>query len=256
MQNILLDIKEIINSGKKAALCILIETKGSSPGKAGSKMIVFEEGSQEGTIGGGSLELKVIKDALNVITKGAPTKFSYELDYDLSMNCGGYTEVYIEPIMPELQLFIFGAGHIGKALTKLASDFGFAVTLIDHRQEQEEEFYQNKISFINKEYVGFAKEMKFNEQSYIVIVTPKHAYDEELLAICAKKHFAYLGMIGSKNKVAIARKRMVSENILSKEELDRVDMPIGIKFNAISPQEIAVSILAKMIDVKNTIVER
>ncbi|MBC8486050.1 MAG: XdhC family protein [Bacteroidetes bacterium] len=251
MKNILLSIKEIINSGKKAALCIIIETKGSSPRKTGSKMIVFEDGSQEGTIGGGSLELKVIDDALEVITKGIPAKFSYELDDDLSMNCGGDAEVYIEPVLPQQQLFIFGSGHIGKALVRYAPDFGFAITIIDNREGLDKEFDQNKIRFLNIEYIEAAKEIEFTEQSFIVIVTPKHAYDEDVLAICAKKQFAYLGMIGSKNKVALARKRMLSENILTEEELDKVDMPIGIKFNAQTPEEIAISILAKLIDRKN-----
>ena len=252
MKNILLNIKEIVNSGKKAALCIIVETKGSSPAKTGSKMIVFEDGSQEGTVGGGSLELKVVEDALSVIANGTASKYSYDLDEDLSMNCGGYTEVYIEPIIPPQKLFIFGAGHIGKALTKYAPDFGFAVTVIDNRAGLEKEFDQNKIHFLDKEYVEAAIEIEFTGQSYIVIVTPKHAYDEDILAICAKKQFAYLGMIGSKNKISLARKRMVSENILTETELDKIDMPIGIKFNAQTPEEIAISILAKLIDRKNS----
>lgn len=251
VKNILQNIKEIISSGKKAALCIIIETKGSSPRKAGSKMIVFEDGRIEGTVGGGSLEMQVIKNALQVISNREPKKFIYDLDNDMDMNCGGYTEVYIEPVLPQQQLFIFGAGHIGKALAKYAPDFGFAITIIDNREGLEKEFDQNKIRFLNKEYVEATKEIEFTEQSFIVIVTPKHAYDEDVLAICAKKQFAYLGMIGSKNKVALARKRMLSENILSEEELDKVDMPIGIKFNAQTSEEIAISILAKLIDRKN-----
>ena len=252
MNNILSEIEQIKRSGKKAALCIIIETKGSSPRKAGSKMIVFEDKSQKGTIGGGSLELKVINDAIDVIDSGAPKKYSYELEEDLSMNCGGYNEVYIEPILAEAQLYIFGAGHIGKALTKYAPDFGFKVNLIDHRENMSNEIDTSKTSLFQKAYTEAANEIGFNNNSYIVIVTPKHAFDEDVLAICAKKDFAYLGMIGSKTKIAKARKRMMDEDILYEEELNRVDMPIGIKFNAQTPEEIAISILAKMIDVKNS----
>jgi xanthine dehydrogenase accessory factor len=252
MKDILSSIEQIKCSGKKAALCIIIETRGSSPRKAGSKMIVYENENIEGTIGGGSLELRVIEDAQQVISSGHPRKFNYELEEDLAMNCGGYAEVYIEPILPKAQLYIFGAGHIGKALIKYAPDFGFDIKLIDHRENIFDSDVPKNISFLNEAYVSAANSFEFNTSSYIVIVTPKHAYDEEVMAICAKKEFAYLGMIGSKVKIAKARKRMLGENILTEEQLNKVNMPIGVKFNAQTPEEIAVSILAKLIDVKNS----
>ncbi len=252
MKDILLKIDDIIKSGKKAALCIIVETKGSSPRKTGSKMIVLEDGTQEGTIGGGSLELRVIEDAINVIKESKVQKYSYELGDDLSMNCGGSAEVYIEPILPQKQLYIFGAGHIGKVLAKYAPDFGFAVTLIDNREGIENDIDLNSINLNSRTYTEAASEIKFNDQSFVVIVTPKHKYDEEILEICAKKPNAYLGMIGSKTKVAKAKERIIEENILTEQELEKVDMPIGIKFNAQTPEEIAISILAKMIDVKNS----
>ena len=253
MKDILQKIDDIIKSGKKAALCIIIETKGSSPRKSGSKMIVFEDGNQYGTIGGGSLELKVIEDAKEILKGSVAQKFSYDLGEDLSMNCGGYAEVYIEPILPQQQLYIFGAGHIGKVLAKYAPDFGFSVTLIDNREGIENTINQADIILDTRDYIIAANEIDFNDQSFIVIVSPKHRYDEEILEIVAKKPAAYIGMIGSKNKVAKAKDRIIKEKILTVEELNRVDMPIGIKFNAQTPEEIAVSILAKMIDVKNSI---
>ncbi len=233
-------------------MCIIVDTKGSSPRKAGSKMIVLEDGSGIGTIGGGSLELKVIEDARKVIIQNQPQKFNYDLEDDLSMHCGGTAEVYIEPIVPQLKLFIFGAGHIGKALIKYTSDFGFRVTLIDHREELMEKFKPSGIELICEDYLSAIQKLNFDKDTYIVIVTPKHAFDEEVLAACAKLPFAYLGMIGSKTKVILARKRLLEEKNLTQQELDNVDMPIGIKFNAQTPEEIAISIVAKLIDVKNT----
>ena len=215
-------------------------------------MIVFEDGTQDGTIGGGSLELRVIEDAIKTVKSLTPQKFSYDLGDDLSMNCGGSAEVYIEPILQQQQLYIFGAGHIGKALVKYTPDFGFAVTLIDNREGIENDIDLNSINLDSRTYTEAANEIKFNDQSFIVIVTPKHKYDEELLEICAKKPSAYIGMIGSKIKVAKAKKRIIEENILTEQEVEKVDMPIGIKFNAQTPEEIAISILAKMIDVKNS----
>jgi xanthine dehydrogenase accessory factor len=252
VEDILSRIAEIKRSGEKAAFCIIVETKGSSPRKAGSKMIVFENGSTEGTIGGGSLEMKAIEDAMKVISENKPMKFAYELEDDLSMHCGGTAEVYIEPLVPILKLMIFGAGHIGKALIKYAPDFGFNITLIDHRKELLDNFDSEKIELINEKYLKAAERLVSDQNTCIVIVTPKHVFDEEVLALFAKKPFAYLGMIGSKTKIALARKRLIEEKKLTEKELDRVDMPIGIKFNAQTPEEIAISILAKLIDIKNS----
>jgi len=215
-------------------------------------MIVYSDGNMEGTIGGGCLELKVIEDAIITIASKQAKKFSYDLEKDLSMNCGGYAEVYIEPIVQEDELIIFGGGHIGKAITKYASDFGFNITIIDHRNDIQESSELEKFSIINKDYIEALDEVNFNENTYVVIVTPKHAYDEAILEKVAKFDCAYIGMIGSKTKVAKARKRLLEEKILTEAELGKVDMPIGIKFNAQTPEEIAISIIAKLIDVYNS----
>lgn len=253
MKDILSRIEEIKGSGKNAALCIIVKTTGSSPRKTGTKMIVFNDGSLEGTVGGGSLELKVIEDAKRAIDKKQPIKVDYQLEEDLSMNCGGYAEVYIEPILQNNQLVIFGAGHIGKALTKYAPDFGFNILLIDHRNDILNSDTYSGIDSINKDYLEALNEIEFGQNTFVVIVTPKHAYDEAILEKVAKFDCAYIGMIGSKTKIAKARKRILDDKLLTELELKKVDMPIGIKFNAQTPEEIAISILAKLIDVKNTI---
>ncbi|MBN1338699.1 MAG: XdhC family protein [Bacteroidales bacterium] len=240
------------NAGKKSALCILTETKGSSPRKAGTKMIVYADGTMEGTIGGGSFEMEVLKDAMDVIRQGVPQKFSYNLEENLDMHCGGKAEVYIEPSKALDYLYIFGAGHVGKALGKYAADFGFNVTFIDARETAIQEVAASGTGYIAGDYIDMAREIDFPENSYIVIVTPKHEFDEKVLAICAKKNSAYLGMIGSKTKVELARKRLLESGALTEKEIDRVDMPIGIKFNAHTPEEISISILARMIDVRNS----
>jgi len=251
VKDILSRIAEIRSSGKNAALCIIVHTKGSSPRKTGSKMIVFEDGSSEGTIGGGSLELKVTEDALKSIKAKQAQKFNYELEDDLSMNCGGYAEVYIEPILQKSTLIIFGAGHIGKALMKYAPDFGFNMILVDHRDQITSSIEYENTTLINKAYTEAINEISFNDQTFVVIVTPKHAFDEAILEKVAKFECAYIGMIGSNTKVAKAKKRILNEGILTEDQLNKVDMPIGVKFNAQTPEEIAISILAKLIDVKN-----
>ncbi|MCD4680521.1 MAG: XdhC family protein [Bacteroidales bacterium] len=244
-------IEEVAASNKKAALCIVIETSGSTPRKAGAKMIVLEDRNIIDTIGGGNVERIVVEDALTVMKTGNPAKIKYELHKDTDMTCGGVIEVYIEPISPQSHLILFGAGHVGSAVAKYAITLGFNITIIDDRQEVLDQIDLPSCEIICKNYSEAAREFEFREDSYIVITTPKHAFDEELTAYCAKQPHEYLGMIGSKKKVEKAKERFSKEFNLSKEEIDDIDMPIGIKFNAQSPEEIAISIVAKLIDVKN-----
>lgn len=251
MHSIFQKIEEIKAEGRPAVLCIVISTSGSTPRKAGSKMIVFADGTVWGTIGGGSVEKDVTSKALELMSGGKPQKFAFHLQDDLNMHCGGEMEVYLEPICQSQNLYIFGGGHIGRALSKMAVDLGFAVTIIDPRPEIFKEDFPS-CTLMNQDYFEAIEQIPFNGQSYLVIVTPKHSYDEDILARVVRKPHHYIGMIGSGRKIALLRKRFQEENLLTKEELDTVDMPIGIKMNAETPQEIAVSILAKLIDVRNS----
>ncbi|MEI7500867.1 MAG: XdhC/CoxI family protein [Bacteroidota bacterium] len=252
MQRIFEKIEEIINGQIPAALCIVIETKGSTPRKTGAKMIVFTDGSIYGSIGGGSVENEVAQMAVKLINSGKPAKVSFNLDKDLGMHCGGKMEVYIEPLHPKNKLFIFGAGHIGKSLATFAREMEFSVTLFDPREDIFKDAIFSGFNIFNKDYFKAIDEAVFDENTFIVIVTPKHISDEEILAMVARKQHAYLGMIGSARKVDLLKKRFLEENILTYEELQKIDMPIGIKFKAETPQEIAISILAKLIDVRNS----
>lgn len=134
MQTIFSKAEEVRNSQQRTAICIVIETRGSTPRKVGSKMIVYEDGSIFGSIGGGSVEKEVAEKAVELIATGKPMKCPFNLEADLGMHCGGFMEVYIEPINPSLKLYIFGAGHIAKALLRFAPEFDFAVTLFDTRE--------------------------------------------------------------------------------------------------------------------------
>ncbi len=253
MQSIYAKIEEIKGGKIPAALCIVIETSGSTPRKQGAKMIVYADGSIFGTIGGGGIEKDVADKAVKLIASGKPVKCVFSLEKDLGMHCGGTMEVYIEPINPVQKLFIFGAGHIGKSLAGFAKELDFSVTLFDPRENIFAEKAFEGCNCINKDYFEAINESAFDNNTYIVIVTPKHASDEEILAVVAKKPHAYAGMIGSTRKVELLKKRFMEEKILPMEVLDKIDMPIGIKFQAETPQEIAISILAKLIDVRNTL---
>ncbi len=252
MQSIFAKTEEIILERQPAALCIVVDTSGSTPRKQGAKMIVYSDGSVYGSIGGGSVEKEVAGIAAELIVKGKPVKVVFNLDADLGMHCGGTMEVYIEPLNPMQKLFIFGAGHIGKALAAFARELDFSVTLCDPREDISSDKAFEGFHFINKDYFEAIDEAVFDENTYIVVVTPKHVSDEDILSRVARKPHAYLGMIGSHRKVELLKKRFLKETILTSEELERIDMPIGIKLRAETPHEIAISILAKLIDVRNS----
>jgi xanthine dehydrogenase accessory factor len=251
MNYLLAKITESIHDPRPSALCIVTCASGSVPGKTGAKMIVYGDGSIEGTVGGGGLEKHVIEDALEIIRTQIPRLKEYNLQKDLGMTCGGAVSIYIEPLLKPSKLYIFGAGHIGKMLAHYAPDMDFETYLIDWRTDLFENHDHLRYRQVCKPYLEAAAEFSFDSDSYIVIVTPNHDMDEEVLAAVGKKDVAYLGLIGSKRKIESLTRLFLQENRLTQEELNRVDMPIGIRFNAITPAEIAVSILAKLIDVKN-----
>lgn len=250
--NLYSEIDEIRNSGRRAVLCIITETSGSSPRKAGSKMIVFEDGSIKGTIGGGAIEFQAIREALSLIGKTEPVKKIYQLEEDLGMHCGGTMEVFFEPFGPKNRLFIFGAGHIGRVLARYAHELGFRITLFDNRPEIFNEFDTSLYACVGGDYIENIKNTAFDNNTFVVIVTHKHIHDEDILVACAPKAHAYLGMIGSRRKVAEATTRFLENKLMTEDQIKEVDMPIGIPLKVETPEEIAISILAKLIDVRNS----
>jgi xanthine dehydrogenase accessory factor len=251
LQSLYKKIADLENSNQKAVLCTIIATKGSAPRKVGAKMIVYSNGIIDGTIGGGALEKKVIEQALQVLKSNEAIVVTHNLVSELAMCCGGTVELFIEPIMNKKKLLVFGAGHIGKSLAKFANELDFAVTLIDERYEAFDEKNFSDCALVKEHHSTAIPQLDFDKNTYVVILTHNHAYDREILALTSKKEHAYIGMIGSERKVLIAKKNLVASNILNEQELDAIDMPIGIDINAITPQEIAISILAKLIDVRN-----
>jgi xanthine dehydrogenase accessory factor len=250
MNDIYLKLAELRKAGTPCVLCVVIGTEGSTPRKAGSKMIVLKDGSIIGTVGGGSIELAVVEDAKKLFRTGESLHKNYQLEEDLNMHCGGSMNVFFDPLLGRSRLFIFGAGHIGRALGKFASNLGFHIIFFDDRPDIYHEFELAGAECVTGDYFKCIEEARFDYDTYIVITTHKHQYDENILEKVARKPHTYLGMIGSKRKVAEARKRFLEEGLLTEAELDAVDMPIGVPLAAETPEEIAISILAKLIDTR------
>ncbi len=253
MDNILFNLSGYKQQNKPFILCIVTYTQGSTPRKAGAKMVVFDDGKTEGTVGGGSIEQQAIADALETLKAGKPQVKDYKLEDDLDMHCGGKVSIYFEPVNISPNLYIFGAGHVGREVGKYAADIGFKVIFVDNRPEIANEHPLDYAEFITEDYIDSTQKIGFSPKDFVVITTPKHAYDEAVMQRMAKKSVAYVGMIGSKRKVAEVRKRLLEEKANTKEELDRIDMPIGIPLKAETPREIAFSIVGKLIDVKNSL---
>jgi len=253
MLDIFDDLKTSIEQGIPAVICIVTETTGSTPRKAGSKMLVFQDGTIKGTIGGGNIEFQAIQEAVKSISVGEPFSKHFHLEDDLKMHCGGTMQVYFEPIGCLPKLYIFGGGHIGKALAGYATGLGFKPCVFDQREGIFDAWNMPGVKARNGDFLQIIDSLVFDNNTYIAIVTHKHDFDETVLLACLPHEYAYLGMIGSKRKVAVIRKNALENHNIAKSQLDNVDMPIGIPFAAETPAEIAISIIAKMIDVKNTL---
>lgn len=250
MENIYKKIAELIENGESGVLVTVIDVSGSAPRHSGSKMLVLEDGSTVGTIGGGKLELDAIVEASRLSAENGLVKKPIVLNEENDMLCGGMAELLFEPVGSKEHLVIFGAGHIGFALAPLAKQAGFRVTIADDRPEfATPERFPDADESVAEEYPEIFGAVNLTEQSYVVIVTNKHKHDEEVLRFALENPHKYVGMIGSRNK-----SRKILEHLrkdgFSDEVLSGVHTPVGLNIGAETPFEIAVSILSELIAVK------
>ncbi|HPQ08608.1 MAG TPA: XdhC family protein [Bacteroidia bacterium] len=251
------NIKDYLKKYNCIAICTIVQTKGSTPLKSGAKMIVLPNKSIIGTLGGGAFEKKVIEDAVKCIQKQECQLFTHHLTKDHQMCCGGTVWVFVDIITDSNKLLIFGAGHVGTSLAKIALIDKFDVFLIDNRNdilqqastninnEQLHLIYSEKLEHFVEEYDGNYTNI------FCIICTYDHQLDRSILLKAVNKPFKYIGMIGSKRKVFFTKKYLIENNV-SEEFIEKIDMPIGLNINAQNPFEIAISILAKIIEVKNS----
>jgi len=214
-------------------------------------MLVFEDDRILGSIGGGNLEKSVIENAKKQIEKNEPVTTTHDLLHQHSMCCGGSVTIYIEPIARMNRLYIFGAGHTGHALARFASELDFEIYVIDDRKEYIDQVKLGNVNKLALDFKSVVPSLPFDDSTYVVIATYEHDYDREILAYCLKQPHAYLGMIGSQRKVELTKKMFSEAGVASEEMLNSVDMPMGFDIGAQDPEEIAISILARLIEVKN-----
>lgn len=253
-QELLEAIAGVLARGERAALVTIVRTSGSTPQRVGAKMLVHEDGRLTGTIGGGCYENDAAGKARLVTRSGQAQVVQYELNDDFAeesgLICGGRMDVFIEPVAPPPDLFIVGAGHVGFHVAPLAAAVGFRVHVIDDRSAfANAERFPAAAEVVVDDIPAWLGRASFPRGSHVVVVTRGHRHDLEAIRELAPRELAYLGLIGSRAKVARLFDALVAEG-LPAEALRRVHAPIGLDIGAVTPEEIAVSIVAELIAVR------
>lgn len=247
------EIVRLRHEGRRGALATIVHVNGSIPSYESSRMLVRDDGTIAGTIGGGCVEAEVWAAAKDVMRAERPRKLTFNLNndpsYDTGLICGGTLEIFVEPILPSPMLYVFGAGHVSLALARVAGQAGFEIGVVDDRE-----------AFANRERFPMAREIytcyedafakvRPNPSSYLVIVTRGHKDDMRVLKWAVGTDARYIGMIGSKRKVIAVYKALEAEGIPI-DRFARVHAPVGLEIGALTPEEIAVSIAAELIAVR------
>jgi xanthine dehydrogenase accessory factor len=245
----------LAEEGEPAVLVTVVETDGSAPRGMGAAMAVRADGSVAGTVGGGNLEHAAIRHALESLEDGCPRRFHYDYSggdaQNLEKACLGKTDLYVQPCLAQPKLYLFGAGHIGIALAPMAQAAGFRVTVIDDRPGYPDASrFPAGVRLISGPLLPGVESLAFDESTYVVIVTYGHEQDEAVLAACLHRPWRYLGMIGSRAKVARVR-RDVGVDERSRRRLAAVHAPIGLDLGGRSPGEIALQIAAELLAVRH-----
>jgi xanthine dehydrogenase accessory factor len=250
-------IQAAIDANTAAVLVSVVGIEGSTPAALGARMLVYPDRAIFGTVGGGSIELQAIRTAASgQIT--APRRIRFSLTGEQTdavptgMVCGGWVELLFEPLARTEHLYIVGGGHCAVELAPLARKAGFEVTVIDNRPEWANSEKHPSVHVLCVPYAEVGPHIRFSGHSYVVIMTHGHRHDEEVLRQCLGRELKYLGMIGSRKKTQRCFDSLLAEG-RSREELSRVYAPVGFGIGSMTPIEIAISISAQLIAVRNGI---
>jgi xanthine dehydrogenase accessory factor len=256
--DIFAEIARLRKEGRKAALATIIQVQGSIPSYESSKILIRDDGSIVGTVGGGCVEAEVWSVAQDVMREEKPRRLHFNLndnpEYDNGLICGGSLDIFIEPILAIPTAYIFGGGHVSLYVSRVASLAGFDTAVIDDRPAfaSKERFPEASETYAGPWEEIFPK-LKINEFSYLVLVTRGHQGDLTCLRWALTTPARYIGMIGSKRKFLEICRVLESEGVPA-ERLERVHSPIGLDIGALTPEEIGVAVVAEMIAVRRNAV--
>ncbi len=242
------DIAALEQEGRAFVLCTVTATRGSTPQKPGARLVVLPGGELRGTVGGGAIEKQIIDAALALLESADDARvLETHLTHELGMCCGGQMTVFLEKHGAAVKLFVFGAGHVGKEVAALAARVGFTVTVIDERAE-----WLTAARFPDAERKllppdDFAKSLPGGAHIYACVTTHDHPLDQACTEALLRKPLAWLGVIGSARKAAKFRQRLLAAGF-TKDEVARFECPMGLDIAALTPEEIAVSVVARLIE--------
>lgn len=245
------EIVALRQQGRRGAVATIVNVRGSVPSFETAKMLVRDDGSIFGTIGGGCVEADVWQAAREVMESEKPRTLTFNLNqnpkYDTGLVCGGTLDIFIEPVLPVARLHIFGAGHVAQSLYKVAQLAGFDITVVDDRASYaNRERFPQASEVIAEDFDQAMARLTPTESSYVVIVTRGHRDDMRVLRWAVQTRARYVGMIGSKRKTITIFRELVKEGI-PEQLFERVHAPVGLDLGAITPEEIAVAITAELI---------
>src|SRR5579864_3625082 len=247
-------IVQLRREGRRGAVATIVNVRGSIPSFKTAKMLVRDDGSIVGTIGGGCVEADVWQAAREVMESEKPRTLKFDLNQnpsnDTGLVCGGTLEIFVEPILPPALLYLFGAGHVALNVSKTASNAGFQVIVVDDRSSYAStERFPDAHEVHALDFDEATKKLEPNESSYIVIVTRGHRDDMRILRWAVQSRARYVGMIGSVRKVIEIFKALQAEG-LPAHLFDKVFAPIGLDIGAVTPEEIGVAITAELIAIR------
>lgn len=243
---------EKIGEGEELAIVTITKAEGSTPRGVGAMMLVLNDGKIYGTVGGGSIENRIIELSLEAIKKGKSYGVNIALDESgVDMICGGEVDIFIDVYKNKPKLLIIGGGHVGQAIYNMANFLDFNIVIFDDREEfANRERFPLAYDLIHGDIKENLKKYPIDNNTYIVIVTRGHNYDEKALEVVVDSNAKYIGAMGSKKKVITMRKNLMEKGI-SEESLNKLYSPIGIKISSGKPEDIAFSILSEIQLVKN-----
>ena len=248
------EIVRLRKLGQKCAVATIVQVNGSIPSFESAKILVREDGSFMGTVGGGCVEAEVWNAAREVIETEKPRHLSFSLGqdaaYDEGLICGGQLNIFVEPVIPQPRAFIFGGGHVSKGISKIATLAGFSTSIIDNREAfaNAERFPEAEATYA-EEYEDVFGKLPVNSSSYIIIVTRGHRDDMRVLRWAVNTPAKYIAMIGSKRKTISVVHELEKEGF-PRETFEKVFAPMGLEIGAELPEEIAISVVAEMIAVR------
>jgi len=253
MDDVFEELVRLRREGRACALATVVRTAGSTPRKAAARMLVRDDGAITGTIGGGRVEKEVVDAAVALLREGTGARAQlkrFHLTHELAMCCGGEMEVFIEPMVPAPPLVVCGAGHVAQALVPLARKVGFSPIVVDELEEYATRGrFPDAVELVDSFDVRDWTDVPLDDNTYALVVTRDHAQDQALLEQLIDRDLAYLGMIGSRRKIAMFRQRLEAKGF-DPARFDRLHAPVGLEIGAQTPDEIAVAIVAQLIAVR------